>query len=75
MRFTTEETEEFLRRMFRAPVDELTAALLGEKTEGWVTGLRLAALSPRNQEDLERAIWELKERFYNISQYFVSEVL
>jgi len=75
LRFTTEETEEFLQRIFRIPVDESTAALLGEKTEGWVTGLRLAALSLRNQQDLERAVGELKGGFYNVSQYFVSEVL
>ena len=40
LRFTAEETKQFLQRMFRSPVDEITAALLGKKTEGWVTGLR-----------------------------------
>jgi len=75
LRFTTDETAEFLRKMVKAPVEETPAALLGDKTEGWVTGLRLAALSLRNQEDLERAVGELKGGFYNISQYFVSEVL
>jgi len=45
--FNKLETATFLRLVLGTQVDSATAAALEEKTEGWVTGLRLAALSMR----------------------------
>jgi LuxR family maltose regulon positive regulatory protein len=49
LRFTLEETAQFLREMMALAVDEHTISQLFAKTEGWPAGLRLAALSLRQQ--------------------------
>ena len=54
MRFTKAETSAFVQQTMGAPVDDATAALLQEKTEGWVTGLRLSVLSLHGAEDLDQ---------------------
>ena len=54
LRFTKAETSAFVQKTMGAPVDQATAALLQEKTEGWVTGLRLSMLSLHGPEDLDQ---------------------
>ncbi|MEA3334733.1 MAG: LuxR C-terminal-related transcriptional regulator [Chloroflexota bacterium] len=54
LRFTKAETSAFVQTTMGAPVDQATAALLQEKTEGWVTGLRLSMLSLHGPEDLDQ---------------------
>jgi LuxR family maltose regulon positive regulatory protein len=49
LRFTLAETEMFLNQLLGIEIDPSTATALEVKTEGWVTGLRLAALSMREQ--------------------------
>jgi LuxR family maltose regulon positive regulatory protein len=56
LRFSAAETVVFLQQTLGERVDHIMAAILEEKTEGWVTGLRLAVLSVRHQEDLDRII-------------------
>ena len=46
LRFTMGETAEFIKLNLGRKVDESTSNLLAEKTEGWVTGLRLAGTPP-----------------------------
>jgi len=45
LRFTMEETAEYLQKMLGETIEDKIVELLGKKTEGWVTGLRLAVLS------------------------------
>ena len=45
LRFTAGETATYLQQILKQQIDEDIAAAWSEKTEGWVTGLRLAALS------------------------------
>lgn len=47
LRFSLAETETFLNQFQEVQVDPATVAALEKKTEGWVTGLRLAILSIR----------------------------
>ncbi|MCP4165262.1 MAG: hypothetical protein GY759_05125 [Chloroflexi bacterium] len=54
LRFTAAETSAFVQKTMGAPVDHAKAALLQEKTEGWVTGLRLSILSLHGPEDLDQ---------------------
>jgi len=56
-------------------VDGATAALLEEKTEGWATGLRLAALYLQGHEDINRSARELSGSSRHIAEYLVGEVL
>ncbi|KPK04238.1 MAG: hypothetical protein AMJ56_17815 [Anaerolineae bacterium SG8_19] len=45
LRFNQNETAGLVKKLLGAPVDLATAASLEERSEGWVTGLRLAVLS------------------------------
>lgn len=54
LRFTPVETKQFLEQALNLPVDDDASKALGQKTEGWVTGLRLAVLSSRSHDDLGR---------------------
>ena len=75
LRFSLEETLVFLQQMTGAPVDSSVAAILGERTEGWVTGLRLAALSMRDQRDLKRVLTGLPADNRYVMDYVVTEIL
>ena len=45
LRFTSAEVATFLQQVLRVPVDEATVAQVEKSTEGWVAGLRFAALA------------------------------
>ena len=75
LRFSLEETLAFLQQTTGAPVDSADAAILEEKTEGWVTGLRLAALSMRGHKDLKRSLSGLPVQNRYVMDYVVTEIL
>jgi len=75
LRFTLEETTIFLQQMTRRPVDSSVAAILEEKTEGWVTGLRLAVLSLRDKKDFKRVLTGVPADNRYVMDYVVSEIL
>ena len=75
LRFSTAETMDFLHQAMALPVDTQIAAVLNDWTEGWVTGLRLATLSMRRQEDIDRILPHLSEENRHITEYLISEVL
>ncbi len=53
LRFTPEETHTFLEGMAGRQLSRETAELLRRKTEGWIVGLRLAALSMQGRSDVD----------------------
>ncbi len=75
LRFSLEETLAFLKKMTGASVDRAIAAILEEITEGWVTGLRLAALTLRDGKDFERVLTGLPTENRYVMDYVVSEIL
>ncbi|MGD8530583.1 MAG: LuxR C-terminal-related transcriptional regulator [Syntrophobacterales bacterium] len=75
LRFTCEETAAFLEKALEFSIDDSTAAVLEEGVEGWVTGLRLAALSVRGKEDLNRLLSGVQKGFHYITDYLISEVI
>ncbi len=75
LRFTLEETAQFLQEAMALAIDERTIALLAAKTEGWPAGLRLVALSLRQQRPPGMiAANALGENRY-VMDYLVTEVL
>jgi LuxR family maltose regulon positive regulatory protein len=75
LRFTPEEAAAFLNQAVGL---ELTASQISElesRTEGWIAGLQLAALSMRGQDDLDGFIraFGASDRF--VLDYLVEEVL
>ena len=75
LRFSRAETAEFLEQLLNVPIDDETTALLDEKIEGWVTGLRLAALSMHGEQDLSRLVKGFKTGVQYITEYLLGEVL
>jgi LuxR family maltose regulon positive regulatory protein len=75
LRFSAGDTAEFLKLNLRIPVEDATATLLTEKTEGWVTGLRLAVLAVRGHEDFEHRLSGLTGTTRYVMDYLISEVL
>src|SRR6266480_760314 len=51
LRFTPEETEYFLTQAMGLPLNTADIAAINERTEGWVAGLQLAALSLQGWDD------------------------
>ena len=58
LRFNEIETRTFLSNVLGAKVDMSTAIALEAKTEGWVTGLRLAALSMKHRGQIDAKLLE-----------------
>jgi LuxR family transcriptional regulator, maltose regulon positive regulatory protein len=52
LRFTQEEATSFLLHRMGLPLSEEDVATLHQRTEGWIAGLHLAALSLRKRQDL-----------------------
>ena len=75
LRFTLEETLDFLQQVTGAHVDSSVAAILEEKTEGWVTGLRLAVLSIKDQRDIKGSLTRLPMENRYVTDYVVTEIL
>jgi len=75
LRFTPNEAAGFLNKMLKVPVDDDTAALLDQKMEGWVTGLRLAGLYLQGQKDMKLRVQELSGSSGYIAEYLAAEVL
>ena len=74
LRFLKTEIEEFLAKQVETQIDLSTAAALEEKTEGWVTGLRLASLSMRGGRDLDPKLLEPQVDAQYVMEYLFNEV-
>ena len=75
LRFSLDETVTFLQQMTGAPIDNAAAAILEKKTEGWVTGLRLAALSLNHRKDIKGILTGLPVENRYVMDYVVTEIL
>jgi len=74
LRFTVAETEMFLNQVMGIQIDPSTVVAVEEKTEGWVTGLRLAALSMRHQGNLDPRLLEPQMDAKYVTEYLFDEV-
>ncbi len=75
LRFTSDEVAVFMHRILDVAIDEATADLIEAKTEGWATGLRLAALYLQGSKDLKSRVLALSGNTSHIAEYLISEVL
>ncbi len=75
LRFTIEETAAFLRRGMGIELSNEDVASLTSRTEGWIAGLQMAALSIRNRENVSRLIATFGGSHEYIVDYFAAEVL
>src|SRR5260370_41240239 len=74
LRFTQEEAASFLRDGMGLPLSREDITALQHRTEGWIAGLQLAALSLRKREDLSTFVnvFDASNRF--VLTYFHTSI-
>src|SRR5215213_4512467 len=75
LRFTPSEAAEFLGGVMSLNLSEEDVAALETRTEGWIAGLQLAALSMQGREDVSGFIRAFAGDNRYIVDYLVGEVL
>ena len=75
LRFTHEEAAEFLNRVMGMKLSAQDIAALEIRTEGWIAGLQLAALSMQGHEDVRSFIQSFTGSHHFVMDYLVEEVL
>lgn len=75
LRFTPAEAVDFLTQVMDLDLSAEQAAALEARTEGWIAGLQLAALSMRGREDVARFVEAFAGDNRYIVDYLVEEVL
>ena len=75
LRFTSEESIDFLNRVMGLTLAEEDVAILDSRTEGWAVGLQLAALSLRGRADTASFIRAFSGSHHYVLDYLVEEVL
>ncbi len=75
LRFTEAEAAQFLNNVMGLNLDARSIALLEERTEGWIAGLQMAALSMRDREDVLGFIEGFSGTNRYILDYLLEEVL
>jgi LuxR family transcriptional regulator, maltose regulon positive regulatory protein len=75
LRFSEEETEEYLNRRMRLSLTRKHLATIEQKTEGWAVALHLAALSLVECEDHESCIATISGEHRHVTDYLLEEVL
>ena len=74
LRFTDEEAAEYLRHACGRPLTDTQLSSLVERTEGWIAGLHLAALSLLGREDVEQSIREFAGSDRFVADYLMDEL-
>jgi LuxR family maltose regulon positive regulatory protein len=75
LRFSLIETDEFLNQQMGLGLKPAEIRKLEERTEGWATGLQLAALSMRGRSDIPGFIEKFSGSHHFILEYLMNEVL
>lgn len=73
--FTEPEAAQFLNDVMGLCLDAGSVAVLKERTEGWIAGLQMAALSMRDRKDVPRFIEAFSGTNRYILDYLLEEVL
>jgi LuxR family transcriptional regulator, maltose regulon positive regulatory protein len=73
--FSEAEAAQFLNKVMGLSLDAGSVALLKERTEGWIAGLQMAALSLRNRTDIHSFIKAFSGTNRYILDYLLEEVL
>jgi LuxR family transcriptional regulator, maltose regulon positive regulatory protein len=73
--FTSEEAAAFLRGVMELELSAGDIATLEERTEGWIAGLQLAALSMRDRKDTSGFIESFSGSHRDVLDFLAEEVL
>ena len=75
LRFTMEETARFLNQVMQLELSSQGISVLEERTEGWIAGLQLAALSILGRADKEGFIAAYRGSQRYLVEYLMEEVV
>lgn len=75
LRFTQEESNTFLQQVMRLSLNDKSLRLLNERTEGWIAGIQLAALSLQGENNIEYFLSHFSGDDQFIMEYLAEEVL
>ncbi|MCK8060918.1 MULTISPECIES: LuxR C-terminal-related transcriptional regulator [unclassified Fusibacter] len=75
LKFNEEEVKDFLEGQLKVQVTGESIRLLTVRTEGWVAGLQLAALSMQGHDNIDAFIEEFSGNHFYIMDYLIEEVL
>lgn len=75
LRFTPGEALQFLNQCMGLALSETDIAALERRTEGWIAGLQLAALSMQGRKDVQDFITAFTGSHHYVVDYLVEEVL
>ncbi len=75
LRFSRAEAAGFLNQAMGLDLSEEAIGALEQRTEGWIAGLQLAALSMRSQKDITSFIKSFTGSHHYVLDYLVEEVL
>ena len=75
LRFSSADATTFLNQIMGLALTEADVVTLGTRTEGWIAGLQLAALSMQGREDVGSFIQAFSGSHRHVLSYLVEEVL
>ncbi len=75
LRFTEEESKTFLHSAVELSIAPAAVSQLVRRAEGWAAGLRLAALSVRDEQDVQNLLSGIQKTNQYVMDYLVSEVV
>jgi LuxR family transcriptional regulator, maltose regulon positive regulatory protein len=75
LRFSIEEAKHFLNMVMKLDLAPESVAALARRTEGWVAGLQLAALSMQRNADVEGFVRSFTGSSRYVMDYLLEEVL
>ena len=75
LRFTLEEATVFLNQALGLQISPETVTALETRTEGWIAGLQLAAISLRGKDDISSFVADFTGSHRFVIDYLVEEVL
>ncbi|MBK7456131.1 MAG: hypothetical protein IPJ46_21130 [Anaerolineales bacterium] len=75
LRFTLEETADFLNRTMGLPIVPDDVARIAKRTEGWIAGLQIAAISMQSTDDISGFVTSFTGSHHYIFDYLLEEIL
>ncbi|HEY5638787.1 MAG TPA: LuxR C-terminal-related transcriptional regulator [Dehalococcoidia bacterium] len=75
LRFTGEEVASYLQKAVSVRLSDSQVSVLESRTEGWIVGLQMAALSMQGREDVDEFVQSLSGTHRYILDYLAEEVL
>lgn len=75
LRFTTDEAMQFFAQTMKLEIEAGAVRLLEMRTEGWIAGLQLAALSLQGQRDVTAFAQQFSGTHRYVIDYLVEQVL